>query len=55
LELSKSVGVLNEIIDWHAQVEQSYRDRVQARLAYRPEGWFLFDTRIRYPHGALTG
>jgi predicted RecB family nuclease len=35
LESSKSVGVSNEIIDWHAQVEQSYRGRVRARLAYQ--------------------
>jgi hypothetical protein len=37
LESSKCTAVLNETIDWHAQLELSYRARAQARLASKSE------------------
>src|ERR1700730_3267298 len=37
LESSKCTAVLNETIDWHAHLEQSYRARGRARLASKFE------------------
>ena len=42
LDSSKCSAVLNETIDWHAQLELSYRERTRARLASKSEVPELF-------------